>query len=596
MRHFATIVLLSAFLATALPLSGQIGVLTTAAEAATDEGFIGGALTAIANWEKSEKQGLTLHRITIASEEDAIGAISQFAQQGITVVLLDRLPKTLVKATLQECKKSGVVALRFQETSTTIFTAVADLLIHRLRFHNLALLSGKGKGPNELKKLFKKKLKGWQDPAFLSSISIKAKKLATNILKEKVDGIVIDGDPHRVREALEGLKDSLTVPVFLTPRSFEPGTQLPAGAFVLLGQNPMTHKLGVEVTAPFKKTDNTLLERGWGDGYDGVTFVLRAWKKNRDDFLKSAASTRFPGLRGPVTPRIEKDTIHLDRALGVWTTLKGNKVQPLLPGPDDSGVRAKSDPQRRISKPRFGVPYGVDMSNRFELAKGTQHVFVSWGVPGQSTIDADLKLLGLSSGGKFPLADHLVKKELLGRMMAITSQKFLRRADGTARSGESFAISFATHYPPRAKKGAAWKLVIAGDDPDAGGRAYPGSGLAFTFSTFLRRTIFQSKAISPPLNAEDLPDLLGCKTQDEFWDDSRALMIQALIDGYAGSMALTTAHEVGHLAGLGHITDDARGIMNVNEGAGLGYRFGRFSEGSKTKLRRTLGIDGPKKP
>ncbi len=596
MRHFATIVLLlSTFLATALPLFGQIGVLTTAAEAAATRGFIGGAQAAMDNWKENEKQRHTLHKTTIANEKDAIAAMNRFAQQGIIAVLLDRLPKTLVQVTLRECKKSGIVALRFQETSTTIFTAIEDLLIHRLRFHNLALLSGKGKGPNELKKLFKKKLKGWQDPAFLSNISIKAKKLATNILKEKVDGIVIDGDPHRVRKALEGLKDSLTVPVFLTPRSFEHGIQLPAGAFVLLGQNPMTHKLGVEATAPFKKADNTLLERGWGDGYDGVTFVLRAWKKNPDDFLKSAASTRFPGLRGPVTARVERDTIYLDRALGVWA-LKDSKALALLPGPDDSGIRAKNDPQRRISKPRFGVPYGVDMSNQFKLTKGTQHVFVSWGVPGQSTIDADLKLLGLSSGGKCPLADHLVKKELLGRMMAITSQKFLRRADGTARSGESFAISFATHYPPRAKKGAAWKLVIAGDDPDAGGRAYPGSGLAFTFSTFLRRTIFQSKAISPPLNAADLPDLLGCKTQDEFWDDSRALMIQALIDGYAGSMALTTAHEVGHLAGLGHITDDSRGIMNVNEGAGLGYRFGRFSEGSKTKLRRTLGLDGPKKP
>ena len=89
--------------------------------------------------------------------------------------------------------------------------------------------------------------------------------------------------------------------------------------------------------------------------------------------------------------------------------------------------------------------------------------------------------------------------------------------------------------------------------------------------------------------------MLGCKSQDEFFDDKREEIIYGMINGYAGGLGLTTAHEVGHLASLGHVDDDPVGIMNVKEGAGLHYLKAHFAESSMTILKRTLGIVANKK-
>ena len=57
----------------------------------------------------------------------------------------------------------------------------------------------------------------------------------------------------------------------------------------------------------------------------------------------------------------------------------------------------------------------------------------------------------------------------------------------------------------------------------------------------------------------------------------------------AGSFALTGAHEIGHLAGLGHDTADPRSIMNVTEGAGLRETQAFFIPSHAEVLERVLG-------
>ena len=66
------------------------------------------------------------------------------------------------------------------------------------------------------------------------------------------------------------------------------------------------------------------------------------------------------------------------------------------------------------------------------------------------------------------------------------------------------------------------------------------------------------------------------------WDTSaeeniRNGMVRSLVDGFSQAMALTGAHEIGHLAGCGHDTDIPRSIMNVQEGAGLEFDWAEWA-------------------
>ena len=111
------------------------------------------------------------------------------------------------------------------------------------------------------------------------------------------------------------------------------------------------------------------------------------------------------------------------------------------------------------------------------------------------------------------------------------------------------------------------------------------------YTTFIRRTIFQEHALTPPIGPDDLTYIDGSyEFGTDHKRDKRSELIRALINGYGGSMALTTAHEVGHLCGLGHITDDPFGIMNVEEGAGIDYRDAHFTPGSWETMVQKLGI------
>ncbi len=196
-------------------------------------------------------------------------------------------------------------------------------------------------------------------------------------------------------------------------------------------------------------------------------------------------------------------------------------------------------------------------------------VVLTWGNEKQQTIVQDLKRLGLNSSGYEGAMDEWVKDELLARCLMWLNRMYWRNADGTEIPGVSFDITFGLNVPHGAKMHKVWIVTIAGDDKEAGGRAFP-PNRAFTYSTFLERTMYRKHALKPKLSHTDLQYfngryVWGTKLEQNLRHDT----IRSLIDGYAGAMALTTAHECGHLGGLGHDQVTPRSLMNVVDAVGL---------------------------
>lgn len=241
----------------------------------------------------------------------------------------------------------------------------------------------------------------------------------------------------------------------------------------------------------------------------------------------------------------------------------------------------------------FGALLGLRRKEAYTVEPGTKVVWLTFGDEKSRpprTIEKDLALLHLGTRGYEGNLDEVVREELMARALGKFNRLFLKNTDGTFIPGVSYGISFTATKPEGMKAPELWEAVIAGDDPDAGGRAWPGEGRCEIYATFLRRTIFQVGALEPPLSYDDKPYL----------DDSlpwkgvrlehlRADRLRALIDGYAGAFALTGAHELGHLAGLGHDTTDPRSIMNVVEGAGLRETHVWFVPPHAALLERVLG-------
>ena len=213
-----------------------------------------------------------------------------------------------------------------------------------------------------------------------------------------------------------------------------------------------------------------------------------------------------------------------------------------------------------------------------------------FGVPGERTIDADLARLGLSSGVSSPFVDHLVREELLARTLSIASEKYLRTKDGRSVAGQSLRVAFVAHLAESDVR-AAWEARLAGADDSANGRAFPGSGSCHVFSTNWLSTV-QAHALETPIGPADLALLDGTYVFGSDWKkDARSELVRALIQGYASSLGLTTAHEVGHLFGLGHDTGDPFSLMNVDgDEIGLAPEDAHFTEAALELLRKTPGV------
>lgn len=249
----------------------------------------------------------------------------------------------------------------------------------------------------------------------------------------------------------------------------------------------------------------------------------------------------------------------------------------------------------------FGPFLGLRSPSLYRAEPGTKVVWVTFGDAASKpprTIEKDLGELGLGTRGYEGSLDGMVLDELLARALGKLNRLFLRNEDGTPIPGVSFQVSFTTTFPADRKPSEVWTMVVAGDDAEAGGRAFPGEGRCEVYATFLRRTIFQAGALTPRLDHDDLAWVNGT----HLWkgvklEHLRADQVRALVDGYAGAFALTGAHEVGHLAGLGHDTTDERSIMNVTEGAGLRETAAFFIPGHAAVIERLVGrTPVPKEP
>jgi hypothetical protein len=239
--------------------------------------------------------------------------------------------------------------------------------------------------------------------------------------------------------------------------------------------------------------------------------------------------------------------------------------------------------------------YGTWRTRDFAWEEGSQWVLLMWsgaGDTGFATGDWDLQQLGLSTGGASPLVDHLVKEEIFARVVAITSAKYGRNEDGSAIPGKSLRICFGVHVDEKErkkKKQRLWPARFGGDHTGAGGEAF--GTYCRVYTSFIRRTIFQDHALEPAVSASDREFLDGTYVWGtEFDKDRRSEKVRALINSYAGSMALTLAHEVGHLTGLGHVTDPPTAIMNVEAGGGVDYTEANFCANSWTHMVDKLGV------
>jgi ABC-type branched-subunit amino acid transport system substrate-binding protein len=241
----------------------------------------------------------------------------------------------------------------------------------------------------------------------------------------------------------------------------------------------------------------------------------------------------------------------------------------------------------------FGTLIRMRTPAFFDAQPGTKVVWATFGDEKSSqkrSIEKDLARLHLGTRGYEGDLDALLKDELMARALGKLNRLFLKNEDGTGVPGVSFAISFTDKKPANLKPHDYWTAVIAGDDADAGGRAWPGEGRCEIYSTFLLRTIFEPNALDPPMGQEDKKFLDGTYVAAPYpLQHLRADRIRCLVDGFAGSFALTGAHELGHLAGLDHDVSDPRSIMNVAEGVGLRETQAVFIPAHSAALEKLLG-------
>lgn len=248
-----------------------------------------------------------------------------------------------------------------------------------------------------------------------------------------------------------------------------------------------------------------------------------------------------------------------------------------------------------LPTPGCGPPIGFGRPRMATLgAKGKLGV-LTWGGDDKRTIEQDLAEIGLSTKGKHPDLDALVRAEIHGRAIRIANRLFRREPDGSPIPGWSWGMAFTTKPPGDAvKKSRQWLAVCAGDHEAAGGQAF-GTWVA-VYTTFLKRTMYASRKLDPPLSEKDRPLLDGTYR----WGTDRAAnfradKIRCLMDGFASAMGLTLSHEFGHLCGCGHDTEHPTSIMNVVAGAGATWEAAVWIPKHQRHVTSTLGIEPVRK-
>lgn len=585
-----------------LPL--RIGLVVPDVAAAEDLAFVRGARRAEALLAKQggiDGAPIELVFAAAAAPAQVAAAIGELEAAGVAAVVAP--PEPSLAAVVQRIAQGKLPCVAHLAAPEAIAKALDDVCNQTFCMQTIGLVRDGSRDARALHKLLEKG--GLSAPARLLwdvEVTASTKAFGKQLEKGRPHLLLLDAEPAAAARFLTEVLLADPMPVVLTPRAVGPAVRaVPRPLFAILGLSAAS----VATITPFRSDyefEYGDLGHGAAEGYEGVLAVARAVDAadSRDGNLlrKALASVVVDGARGRTV--FDRTLDGLAMPCAVWLLEQGATLHyapPVVPLPKPGTtvgttagptVVAGAGPQQQI-----GVPFGTWRTRQFVFEEGAQWVLCEWAdEPGFASSGDDLALLGLSTNGKDPLADHLVREEILARVLAIASTKFGRREDGTGIPGKSLRISFAAHADPKErekKKQRLWPARFGGDHSDAGGEAF--GTYCRVYTAFIRRTIFQEHALEPRLEPADRTFLDGSYPfGSDPARDKRSELIRALINGYAGSMALTLAHEVGHLAGLGHVTDDPVEIMNVDEGGGIDYRDAHFGANTWAIMVKRYGL------
>ena len=580
----------------------RLGAIAVEAEGSGDLAFARGARIAInAHNQKVGANGQKLELVLAAANSPAevAAAMAVLQQAGVTAVLAP-LDPWLAEPVKKACA-GKLPCVGFAVPTTAQLAWLDRLALQQFCMTRIGFVHDP-KSQRDLGKLLSKP--GLTAPAHVVcelDAATTTKAMTKVFEKDRPELLLIDAEPAAAAQFLQALGTD-PIPVVLTSRSLgEPVRRLGRRVFVVQGLSPACAAKTSQFRSDYER-DHGAPPLGAVEGYEGVLALVSAFD--------IAASHEPTAVRTALTRVVLEGTrgrYQWDKALdafavphGVWL-VEGAASRPYAPATVVLGAVGSStgtgEQQQRAPQAQVGEPFGTWRTRQFVPEENAQWVVCEWATDeGYRTSSDDLAQLGLSTGGTDPIVDHLVREEIMARVLAIASTKFLRKEDGTGIAGTSLRIAFAMHVSAEArakKKQRVWLAMFGGDHEGAGGEAF--GSYCRVYTTFIRRTIFQVHALTPAVTALDLPFLDGSYVfGTDLKLDKRSELIRALINGYAGSMALTLAHEVGHLTGLGHNEDDPVEIMNVNEGGGIDYRDAHFGAPSIAHIKEHYGVTGDK--
>ncbi|MBL8727308.1 MAG: hypothetical protein JNM25_02680 [Planctomycetes bacterium] len=583
----------------------RIGLLVPDVATAEDLPFVRGARRAEALYNRQGGvDGAPIELVLAAAAAPAEVAAAIAALQAANVCAVVAPPEPSLAPIVQRVAQGKLPCVALVASPAAIARALDDVCNQTFCMQTIGLVRDGSRDARALAKLLGKD--GLSAPAELVwdvDVGVSSKTFGKQLEKQRPHLLLVDAEPEAAARFLTDVLAGDAIPVVLSPRATGPATRaLPRTLFAILGLSAAS----VAVT-PFRADyEFEYGDMGYGaaEGYEGVLAVARAVDaadaRDAAAVKKALATVVVDGARGSTA--FDRALDGLAMPCAVWLLRQGAiehyapPVVPRKPAVAATGTSAATAAGPQVGdgpQPQIGVPFGTWRTRQFVFEDGAQWVLCQWADdPGFDTSGEDLALLGLSTRGADAIADHLVREEILARVLAIVSTKFGRNEDGSGVPGKSLRISFAAHVDKKErekKKQRLWPARFGGDHTGAGGEAF--GTYCRVYTAFIRRTIFQAHALVPPLESADRTYLDGSYAfGSDLARDKRSELIRALINGYAGSMALTLAHEVGHLAGLDHVTDDPVEIMNVDEGAGIDYRDAHFGPNTWAIMERRYGL------